>query len=90
MDGKPFNRKWPTRLLRSDALDAFREWVSIAKPHGASAYTGSEQRFWSEIKRVIPRLLTVVKDSNGDRGIEISLDDLRAGFQRYMRGESNE
>jgi hypothetical protein len=88
--GKPVGAKWPTKFPRSDALQAFRDWASIAKPHGASAYTGSEQRFWTEITRVIPRRLTTVKDSNGNRCVAISLDELRICFERYMQGESNE
>jgi hypothetical protein len=90
LHGKPVNAKWPTKFLRSDALQAFRDWASIAKPHGASAYTGSEQRFWTEITRAVPRRLTTVKDSNGNRCVAISLDDLRIYFERYMQGESNE
>jgi hypothetical protein len=70
-------------------MQAFREWAAIAKPHGASAYTGSEQRFWSEVSRVVPRRLTAVKDADGNRCVAISRDDLRDCFLRYMRGESN-
>ena len=47
-NGKPCDHEWPAKFARSDALREFREWVTVAKPHGASAYTGSEQRFWSE------------------------------------------
>jgi len=82
--------KWPTSFRRSVALEQFRKWVSNAKPHGASAYTGSEQRFWSEVIRVIPRRLTTVKDSNGNRSVAIPLDELRACFRRYLKGEHNE
>jgi hypothetical protein len=88
--GMPAGGKWPCSFLRSDALNAFREWVSIAKPHGAPAYTGSEQRFWNEITRVIPRRLTAVKDASGNRRVEIPLSELHANFQGYMRGEPNE
>ena len=88
--GMPKDGKWPCSFLRSDALTAFRQWVSNAKPHGASAYTGSAQRFWSEITRVIPRRLTTVKDASGNRRVEISLSELQANFQRYLRGEPNE
>ena len=90
LEGKPFFGKWPPKFYRSDALKAFREWAANAKPHGASAYSGSEQRFWSEITRVIPRRLTAVKDANGNRCVTISLNDLRACFLRYMQGEPNE
>ena len=79
-DGKPVGGEWPTKFPRSDALKAFREWVVNAKPHGGSAYTGSEQRFWSEITRVIPRRLTAVKDADGNRCVTIPLDDIRACF----------
>jgi hypothetical protein len=89
-NGMPASRKWPTRLRRSDALEAFREWVSIAKPHRANTNTGSEQRFWGEIIRVVPYRLTKIKDSNGTRCVAISLDELRAYFTRYLRGEPNE
>jgi hypothetical protein len=89
-NGKLTGGKWPTRLRRSAALEQFRKWVVIAKPHGASAYTGSEQRFWSEITKVIPRYFTLIKDSGGNRCVTISLDDLRVRFRRYMKGEPNE
>ena len=59
------------------------------KADGGSAYTGSEQRFWSEITRVIPRRLTAVKDADGNRCVTIPLDDIRACFARYMNGEDN-
>ncbi len=87
--GKSVGGGWPTKFPRSDALRAFREWVVNAKPHGGSAYTGSEQRFWSEITRVIPRRFTAVKDADGNRWVTIPLDDLRACFGRYMSGEDN-
>jgi Family of unknown function (DUF5906) len=89
-DGIPLESKWPTEIYRSDVLDQFRKWAAIAKPHGASAYSGSEQRFWSEITRVVPRRLTTVKGANGRRRVTISLNNLRACFGRYMQGESNE
>ena len=52
-EGKPGGGKWMPRFSRSVAIGAFRDWTMAAKPYGASAYTGSEQRFWSEITRVI-------------------------------------
>jgi Family of unknown function (DUF5906)/Primase C terminal 2 (PriCT-2) len=89
-EGKPSGGKWMPKFPRSDAIRAFRDWAKAAKPHGASAYTGSEQRFWSEITRVIPRRLTTVKNESGNRSVTISLDDARACFRRYMRGQANE
>jgi hypothetical protein len=77
------------KFPRSQAIGAFRDWVKVAKPHGANAYTGSEQRFWSEIARVIPRRLTTAKDASGNRSVTISLADVRACFRRYMQGETN-
>jgi hypothetical protein len=89
-DGKLTGGKWPTKLRRSVALEQFRKWVAIAKPHAASAFTGSEQRFWSEITKVIPRHFTLIKDSDGNRCVTISLDDLRVRIRRYTKGEPNE
>jgi hypothetical protein len=78
---------WPSAPLhRALILQQFREWAAAAKPHGANTYTGSDQRFWSEITKVIPARLTRVKDANGTRCISISLADLRACFKSYMRG----
>jgi hypothetical protein len=87
--GKPIGFKWPVRFRRSEAIRAFRDWVAIAKPHGASTYTGSEQRFWPEIIKVIPRQLTSSKDASGNRCVTISLNDLRSCFLDYLNGESN-
>ena len=75
--GLPSGADWPTTLRRSLALQYFREWVAVAKPHGANSYTGSEQRFWNEITKVIPHRFTAVKDTKGDRCVAISLDELR-------------
>jgi hypothetical protein len=58
----------------------------IAKPHGAATYTGSNQRFWSEITKVVPRHLTQVKDTNGNRCVNISLNELMTSFDAYMWG----
>lgn len=88
--GLPACADWPSTLRRSLALQYFREWGAIAKPHGASTYTGSEQRFWSEINKVIPHRRTVVKDADGNRCVAVSLDELRAHVQAYRRGEANE
>jgi Family of unknown function (DUF5906) len=78
---------WPSAPLhRADILQHFREWAAVAKPHSANTYTGSPQRFWSEITKVIPVRLTRVKDANGNRCVSISLADLRVYFQAYMRG----
>jgi Family of unknown function (DUF5906)/Bifunctional DNA primase/polymerase, N-terminal len=62
--GLPVDMGWPSTLPRSGAVENFREWAAVAKPHGASTYTGSKQRFWSEITKVIPLDRTRVKDSN--------------------------
>ena len=88
--GLPAGSDWPTTLRRSLALQYFREWVAVAKPHGANTYTGSEQRFWSEITKIIPRPLTVVKDVNGNRCVTVSFDELRSYLQAYRRGEPND
>ena len=89
-EGKPSGLKWPTKFPRAEALRAFRQWASLAKPHGASTYTGSDQRFWTEVVRVIPRDATNVKDSAGNRCVTISLDDLKVNFLRYLQGAANE
>jgi hypothetical protein len=89
-NGKPVRGEWPTKFARSDVLRTFRDWVAVAKPHGASAYTGSQQRFWSEITRVIPRRLTAVKGADGNRCVTISLVNARACFRRHMQGEVND
>jgi hypothetical protein len=88
--GLPVGADWSTTLRRSLALQYFRDWVAVAKPHGASTYTGSEQRFWSEITKVIPYRFTAVKDTKGDRCVAISLDELRVRVQAYRRGEPND
>jgi hypothetical protein len=78
---------WPATFPRAVAIQQFREWTAIAKPHGAATFTGSSQRFWTEITRVIPRHLTQVKDANGNRSVSISLHDLRMSFDAYMQGK---
>jgi hypothetical protein len=77
---------WPATFPRAIALQQFRDWTAIAKPHGAATYTGSNQRFWSEITKVVPRHLTQVKDTDGNRCVNISLEELRARFDGYMQG----
>jgi hypothetical protein len=84
--GLPIGADWPSPFPRAVALQRFRDWAAIAKPHGANTYTGSEQRFWKEIAQVIPQHLTKVKDSAGNRSVIISHAKLCAGFQAYMRG----
>jgi hypothetical protein len=86
LNGLPSCGDWPNTLHRAVALHQFREWAAIAKPHGANTFTGSNQRFWSEIAKVIPLRLTQIKDANGNRCVAISLAELRARFQAYMRG----
>jgi hypothetical protein len=85
--GLPFGGNWPAMLHRAVVLEQFREWAAIAKPHGANTFTGSTQRFWSEIAKVVPLNLTQIKDANGNRGMAISLTELRARFRAYLRGE---
>jgi hypothetical protein len=77
---------WPVKFPRAVALQQFREWTAIAKPHGAATYTGSSQRFWAEITRVVPRNLTQVKDADGNRCVSISLHELRGRLDAYMQG----
>jgi Family of unknown function (DUF5906) len=97
-DGLPFphaqswNRqgnqsKWPPRFPRSEALAAFRRWATKAKPFGASEYTGSPERFWAEICKVIPRAQTNRQTSGGVRTVSIDLADLQNNFQKHLRGE---
>ena len=68
-EGFPIN-EWPATFSRAVAYYQFREWAKIAKPHGAATFTGSSQRFWAEITRVVPRHLTQVKDANGSRWVQ--------------------
>lgn len=86
--GLPSEGAWPATLPRAQVIQNFRDWCAIAKPHGSSTFTGSEQRFWSEITKVIPRRLTAVKDTAGNRCLALSLDELRAYIQAYERGEA--
>jgi hypothetical protein len=97
-DGLPYPRtqswssqgresKWPPRFPRSEALAAFRGWVAKAKPFGASEYTGSPERFWAEICKVIPRAQTNRQTSGGVRTVCIDLADIQNNFQKYLRGE---
>jgi hypothetical protein len=79
--------KWPPRFPRSEAVAAFRDWVTKAKPFGASEYTGSPERFWAEICKVIPRAQTNRQTSGGVRTVCIDLPDLQDNFQKYLRGE---
>jgi hypothetical protein len=88
--GLPVDMDWPNTLHRSDAVKYFREWAAAAKPHGASTYTGSEQRFWREITKVIPVDRTRVKDSKGNRCVAISRAELGQWLKDYMRGKPNE
>jgi Family of unknown function (DUF5906) len=78
---------WPPRFPRRDAVTAFRRWADKAKPFGASEYTGSPERFWAEICKVIPRAQTNRQTSGGVRTVCIDLPDLQNNFQKYLRGE---
>ena len=86
LGGLPSCGDWPNTLHRATALQQFREWAAISKPHGANTYTGSTQRFWSEITKIIPFNLTQIKDASGNRCISISLAELRARFEAYLQG----
>lgn len=86
--GLPSDGAWPATLHRAQVIQYFRDWCAIAKPHGSSTFTGSEQRFWSEITKVIPRRFTAVKDTAGNRCLALSLDELRVHIQAYERGEA--
>jgi hypothetical protein len=79
--------KWPPQFPRRHALEAFREWVNKAKPFGASEYTGSPERFWAEICKVIPRGQTSRQVNGGVRTVTIDLADLQNNFEKYMKGE---
>ena len=57
--------KWPPQFPRREAVDAFRYWAGRAKPFGASEYTGSPERFWAEICKVIPRVRTIRQIAGG-------------------------
>jgi hypothetical protein len=86
LGGLPSCGDWSNTLHRATALQQFREWAAISKPHGANTYTGSTQRFWSEITKIIPFNLTQIKDASGNRCITISLAELRARFEAYLQG----
>jgi hypothetical protein len=86
LGGLPSCGDWSNTLHRATALQQFREWAAISKPHGANTYTGSTQRFWSEITKIIPFNLTQIKDGSGNRCITISLAELRARFEAYLQG----
>jgi Family of unknown function (DUF5906) len=84
--GLPIAGDWPPLLRRAVVLEQFREWAAIARPHGANTFTGSDQRFWSEVTKIIPAVLTRIKDTGGNRGVTIPLAELRARFDAYLRG----
>ena len=83
----PTESKWPPQFPRREAVDAFREWANKAKPFGASEYTGSPERFWAEICKVIPRAQTNRQIAGGVRTVTIDLADLQNNFEKYLRGE---
>jgi hypothetical protein len=84
--GLPIAGDWPPLLHRAVVLEQFREWASIARPHNANTFTGSDQRFWSEVTKIIPPDLTRIKDTGGNRGVTIPLAELRVRFDAYLRG----
>jgi hypothetical protein len=87
--GPPENKesKWPPQFWRRQALEAFRDWTQKAKPFGAPEYTGSAERFWAEIHKVIPRAQTSRQITGGVRIVSIALADLQNNFEKYLRGE---
>ena len=72
---------------RRQALDAFRDWANKSRPFASSEYTGSPERFWAEICKVIPRAQTSRQVSGGVRTVTIDLADLQNNFEKYLRGE---
>jgi hypothetical protein len=84
---QPDECKWPPRFARREAVEAFRAWASKAKPYGVSEFTGSPERFWSEVHKVIPAAQTSRQVSGGVRIVAIDLGDLQANFDKYLRGE---
>jgi Family of unknown function (DUF5906) len=88
LNGLPICGAWPNPFHRALALQRFREWAAIAKPHGASTYTGGNQQFWSEITKVVPLRLTQIKDHDGNRCVTISVAELRACFEAYLQGSA--
>jgi hypothetical protein len=79
--------KWPPQFPRRQALEAYRDWAKEVKPFGASEYTASPPRFWSEICKVIPRGQTNRQTTGGVRNVAIDLTDLQKNFEKYLRGE---
>lgn len=85
--GQPREAKWPPQFPRRQAVDAFRDWAKNAKPFGASEYTGSPERFWAQINKVIPRGQTNRQITGGVRVVTIDLADLQNNFAKYLKGE---
>ena len=88
LNGLPICGAWPNPFHRALALQQFRDWAAIARPHGASTYTGGNQQFWSEITKVVPFRLTQIKDPDGNRCVAISVAELRACFEVYLQGSA--
>jgi hypothetical protein len=85
---QPRESKWPPRFPRRQAVDAFRDWATKAKPFGAAEYTGSQGRFWAEICKVIPLGQTNRQTTGGVRTVVIDLTDLQNNFEKYLRGQA--
>jgi Family of unknown function (DUF5906) len=85
--GQPRESKWPPRFPRVEAVRAFRNWAAKARPYCASEYTGSEERFWTEIFKVIPRAKTTRQGTGGVRMVSIDLADLETNFATHLKGE---
>jgi hypothetical protein len=77
----------PLSFLRRELLDGFRSWANKVRPFGASEYTSSAQRFWTEICKVVPRAQTTKQNGKGDRKVLIDLNVLQHNFDKYLRGE---
>jgi hypothetical protein len=90
--GQPYGQsrqsKWPPRFPRREALAAFREWATKAKPFGAAEYTGSPEKFWAEICKIIPRAQTNHQITGGVRTISIALADVEENLEKYLEGRS--
>jgi hypothetical protein len=79
--------KWPPSFSRSSTLDAFRAWAAKAKPYGASEFTGSPERFWREMHKIIPKQQTARQTAGGARQVGIDLADIKKNFEKFLRGE---
>jgi len=77
---------WPPAFPRVEAVNAFRNWAKETKPYGASEFTSSPERFWTEIHKVIP-LAQTQRKVHSVRMVTIDLADLESNFQKYLEGK---